>query len=92
MSNIQVRLVTDFPVGFSNSFIPNFSFKADATAQGDFTINVPEVIPKTATAYIIAFREFLPKLPGPDIIPTSSQGCVFLKQTLRQTSPPVLKG
>jgi hypothetical protein len=65
MPNIQVRLVTDFPVGFSNSFIPNFSFKTDATAQGDFTIDVPEIVPKTAKAYIIAFREFLPKLPPP---------------------------
>jgi hypothetical protein len=60
--NLRVFLATDFPLGFTSSFIPGVSVNTDADANGAFIINVPDALPKTAHAYLLAMR-LVTKLP-----------------------------
>jgi hypothetical protein len=62
----KIHVATDAPLNsFSNSFIPNMSFKADANANGDFTVEVPDGL-KSFRGRLIAYDVTLVNvnLPG----------------------------
>ncbi|BBH18670.1 hypothetical protein Back11_00150 [Paenibacillus baekrokdamisoli] len=63
MAEAQVFLGTDFPAGFTNSFIPGFSFQATTDANGAFSIFVPDGFPQTIKAYLLATHTIMKVLP-----------------------------
>jgi hypothetical protein len=62
MAEAQVFLGTDFPAGFTNAFIPGFSFQTKTDANGAFTIFVPDGFPKTIKAFLLATHTIM-KVP-----------------------------
>lgn len=53
---LRIHLATDFPMGFGQSFIPTVSVKTDADSVGNFSLTVPQGLPGTAKAYLLAMR------------------------------------
>jgi hypothetical protein len=80
MAEAQIFLGTDFPAGFTNSFIPGFSFQTKTDATGAFTIFVPDGLPNTIKAFLLAthiIMKVLPPLNVPIFAP------VFRSQTFQ---------
>jgi hypothetical protein len=63
MADAQIFLGTDFPAGFTNSFIPGFSFQTKTDANGAFTIIAPDGFPKTVKAFLLATHTIMKVLP-----------------------------
>jgi hypothetical protein len=63
MAEAQIFLGTDFPAGFTNSFIPGFSFQTKTDANGAFTIVAPDAFPKTIKAFLLATHTIMKVLP-----------------------------
>lgn len=65
----KIHVALDAPLNtFGQSFLPNFSFKADANAAGDFTVDVPDSF-KTFRGRVIAFESALVDVNLPGIPP-----------------------
>ena len=80
MADAQVFLGTDFPVGFTNNFIPGFSFQTKTDANGVFSIFVPDGFPTTIKAYLLATHTIM-KIPPPINVPITAP--VYRSQTFQ---------
>jgi len=65
----KIHVALDAPLNtFNNSFIPNMSFKADANAAGDFTVEVPDGL-QSFRGRLIAYDSSLVNVNLPGIPP-----------------------
>lgn len=86
----KIHVALDAPFNqFGQSFIPNFSFKADANAAGDFSVDVPDSF-KPFRGRVIAFESTLinvnlPGVPSIEILAPLYRSATFAMTAVNGT-------